>query len=289
MTARREEGEETHPLLKSGWIQGVMFDAPGASYELNVVQENGTGLARKTSRTTRSSDRLVLISHACDIVASDEKYVEALICKKHDPAEEILGAWNKNSPKYFVVDPHSAYVADASHRVKIEKDTLPFLGHYGNSMDELQHVRFVQWLARRYDRPVVPGRIYKGFHAPVYAELTRLHEEDWKPFETFDQVTHDIRIYLPAEESPPYSLGVVYLTRRALTEDELKAIMDIHRVIVGAAHDEVKVEGMPAIVELDEVPYGTILRTQPLIIEHPSWQNEEAAPPAWLLNALPFD
>jgi hypothetical protein len=41
----------------------------------------------------------------------------------------------------------------------------------------------------------------------------------------------------------------------------------------GAQLDEqVRVEGAPAVIELDEVPFGVLRRTQPLIIEYPSWE-----------------
>jgi hypothetical protein len=285
MTGGQDEEVPTHPLLEAGWIQGVMFDAPGAAYGMNVSQGNSTSLAPENVRHVRASERLILISHVCDIVAPEEKYVEALICKKYDPTKDILSAWEKNSPTYFVVDPNLAYVANASHRVKIAKETLLSLNHYGNSMDRLRQDRFVQWLARRYDRPVVPDHIYKRFHRLVYAELNRLHEESWEPLKTFNQVVHEIRIYLPIEESPPYSVGVVYLTRSALTAAQAEAISEIHRVVVGSAHADVNVEGLPIMVELDEVPYGILRRTQPLIIEHPSWEDEEAASPTWLSSS----
>jgi hypothetical protein len=279
----RDDGEQLHPLLAAGWKQGVLFDAPRASYELNVLSASeDPSLELGRIRAVRARERLVLISHACDIKASDERYIEALICKNHNPNEEILSRWDQNSPRYFVVDPEAAYVADASHRVKIEKDALITLRHDGLAMDELRLYRFVEWLTRRYDRPTVPDALYERFHAPVSAALRTLPVDRPGAHRTFNIATNEIRVTLPTETLPPYRIGVVYLTLQGLSEEQLEAIHEVHQIIAEAASNEVIVEMEPVIIELDEVPFGVLRRTQPLIIEYPCWDNDEAAPPGWL-------
>ncbi len=197
-----DEGEQMHPLLAAGWRQGMMLDAPGFSYDLNILASDGT-LERGYSRAVRGGEQLVLISHACDIKADDEKYVEALICRKYDPAKEILGPWDQNSPRYFIVDPSAAYVADASHRVKIGKSALLSLNPYEPTMDELRLYRFVEWLTRRYDRPTIPDPVYERFHAPVYAALRELVKENPEVWKNFNVATNDVRVRLPNEVHPP--------------------------------------------------------------------------------------
>lgn len=77
-------------------------------------------------------------------------------------------------------------------------------------------------------------------------------------------------------------MAIVYITRSVVTEEQVEAVIDVHRSIVTSVADEVRVNDPPSIIELDEVPYGVIRRTQPLIFEHPSWGAEDAAPPVWL-------
>ncbi len=283
MAEHDEDAEHLNPLLAAGWQQGVLFDAPRASYELNILSTSeDQSLELGRIRAIRARERLVLVSHACDIQAPDETYIEALICKRHDPNDEILGRWDQNSPRYFVVDPRAAYVADASHRVKIEKGALLTLGHHGLAMDELRLYRFVEWLTRRYDRPTVPDAIYERFHAPVSAALRTLPFDQPGTHGAFNLATNEIRVALPTETFPPYRIGVVYLTLSSLSEEQLEAIHEVHQIIAAAADNAVIVETEPVIIELDEVPFRVLRRTQPLIIEYPSWENDEAAPPSWL-------
>jgi len=275
------EHEEPNPLLTAGWQQGVLFDAPDASYALNIVAPEGD-IAQGEVRTVRTRERLVIISHACDITSNDEKYIEALICRKYDPNAEILGRWDQNSPRYFIVDPAEAFVADASHRLKISKNLLATLTHDDLAMDELRFYRFVQWLTRRYDRPTVPDDIYERFHRPVYSALGELAGTRTELFELFNAETNEIRVVLPEGLEPPYSLGMIYLTLPALTPEQLESINGIHRVIAEAAGEHVYVAEAPVIFELDEAPFGVMRRTQPFIIEYPSMENESAALPSWL-------
>lgn len=283
MVEHHGDGEQSHPLLAAGWRQGVIFDAPGTSYDLNILSSE-CSLERGRPRALRRGEQLVLISHACDIKADDEKYVEALICRKCDPNKGILGRWDQNSPRYFIVDPQAAYVADASHRVKISKDALSSLSHHGCVMDELRQYRFVEWLTRRYDRPTVEDPVYERFHAPVNAALKELEEAGSEVWQSFNLVTNEIRVLLPTETRPPYTIGIVYLTLPAITEEQAEAIDEIHRIITEAANKDVRVQDPPVVIELDEVPFGVLRRTQPLIIEYPSWGDDNAAQPTWLLE-----
>jgi hypothetical protein len=283
VSEHHDECEAAHPLLAAGWRQGVIFDAPGTSYDLNILSSDGT-LERGRPRAIRAGERLVLISHACDIKADDEKYVEALICRKHDPTKEILGRWDQNSPRYFIVDPRAAYVADASHRVKVSKDALLSLTRDEYDMDELRLYRFIEWLTRRYDRPTIPDSVYQRFHARVYAALRGIAEEKPEVWENFNVATNDVRVWLPDEVHPPYTIGIVYATGSGLTEEQTEAIHEVHRIIVDAVGQEVILRGPPVIIELDELTFGVLRRTQPLIIEHLSWVDDEAAPPPWLLE-----
>lgn len=280
-----DNSQISHSLLTDGWLQGVIFDAPGASYNRNALSSKGM-VEPQYPRTVRGKERLVVISHACDITSDEEKYIEALICKRHDPDANVLGRWDQNSPRYFIVDPNEAWVADASHRVKIDKTALSSLNHYGCAMDEHRQYRFVEWLTRRYDRPTVPDHIYERFHTPVYAALNELAETGAAKWRAFNTAVNEIRVRLPQETIPPYTIGVVYLTSSVLTEFQAEAIDEIHSVIIRAMNEEVRIEDPPAIIELDEVPFGVLRRTQPLILDYPSWEDDDNARPIWSMTTL---
>lgn len=269
-------------LIDAGWVQGVTFDAPGASYDLNAPA-GSAALGRIQPRTIRhqSGECLVLISHACDIQAEDEKYVETLICQQHDPNSPVVRRWDQNSPQRFLIDPTTGYVADARHRIKVAKPALLTMVHHGQLMDEERLYRFVEWLTRRYDRPTVPDHIHDLFHRPVHQALNRLDDEDGGFWEQFNRAVNEIRVTLPTEMSPPYSIGVVYLTASSLSVEQADAIDDVHQVIRQAAHEEIHVPERPVVIELDEVPFKVMRRTQPLIIEYPSWGDDETAQPPW--------
>lgn len=283
MAEGQGDSEQTHPLLAAGWCQGVMFEAQGTSYDVNI-RSTGDSFQRIQGRAVRSNEQLVLISHACDIKDHEENYVEALICRRHDPTKEILGRWDQNSPQYFMVDTEAAYVANARHRIKISKDTLKSLNHNGCPMDDLRQLRFVEWLTRRYDRPTISDSVYERFHVPVYAALRELEvarSADWR---AFNEITNEIRVTMPLEINPPYTIGMVYLTLPEITQEQAKAITEVHRVITEAASQNVSVHDAPAVIELDEVSFGVLRRTQPLIIEYPSWEDGGVAQPPWFVD-----
>ncbi len=281
MAESHDESEQSHPLLAAGWCQGVTFDAPGASYSLNVLSAEGV-LEQGQPRRVRQKERLILISHACDIKSGDEAYVEALICKNLNPSKEILGRWDQNSPRYFIVDPDAAWVADASYRIKLEKQVLSTLSHYGCAMDDLRQYRFVEWLTRRYDRPTVPDHIYERLHAPVVGALKDLHATQSMTWTLFNIAVNEIRVSLPVEQHAPYTAGIVYITIDTLTAEQADAIYDVHRLIVSVVDSQVLINEPPVILELDEVPFGILRRTQPLILDYPSWE-DDAASPTWLV------
>ncbi len=269
-------------LIDAGWLQGVTFDAPGASYGLNALAQSAE-FGRVQPRTIRhqKGECLVLISHACDIQAEDEKYVETLICQRHDLNSPVVRRWDQNSPQRFLIDPATGYVADARHRIKLAKTALLTMAHHGQQMDDERLNRFVEWLTRRYDRPTVPDHIHDLFHRRVHQALNHLDDLDAEFWAQFNRAVNEIRVYLPTEATPPYSIGVVYLTASSLSVEQADAIDDVHQVIRQAAHEEIRVPERPVVIELDEVPFRVMRRTQPLIIEYPSWGNDETAQPTW--------
>lgn len=267
------------PLFELGWRQGVTFSAPGAAYEVN--RRAGDVFEPARERAAKQRERLVLISHDCDLRSGEESYAEALICKQQDPVKQrsLLARWDKFSPRMFIVDPAAAWVADARHRIKVAKSDLAVCASHGSAMDALRHDRFVAWLARRYDRPAVDDALHDGFHAPAAALLRALESEHSELLGLFNAAVHEMRVTLPSEASPPFEIGIVYLTKSGLSEREAEAIDELHARLVEAATDDVSVRPSGVVEALDDIPFRVIRRTQPLIFDYLSSEDDAAPPP----------
>jgi len=154
------------------------------------------GVAHYAVATPRTGEWLVLASQACDIVKPEasEPRVDALRAFQ-TTNETILRMADRNSVRYFLLDPARRLVADASFRVQIEKPVLrlyqPESGlEPGN---EERRRRFIRWLARRYDRPALPDAVVKAIGEPIRGLLTALVDGGATPAVALDYVD-EVRI-----------------------------------------------------------------------------------------------
>jgi hypothetical protein len=156
-------------LLEAGWRQGAVFDAPSVYFAWNENPASGKDEATTMkARKKRSKEKLVLVTQDCDIKASaeEESYVEALVCVV-ERRQDFLHRIDRNSARWFVVDPGSGLVAQAKYRVQIAKEALTTLTPEVWPSTATRLDRFVQWLARRYDRPAIPDPIVEAFQRPL--------------------------------------------------------------------------------------------------------------------------
>jgi hypothetical protein len=273
--------DDDHQLLAAGWKPGVLFDAPGAVCGWNIAHDNEAGSLQIVGqpRTIRKSERLVLISHPCDITSRDEERVEALICKRHSRTKnrEWLKRVERNSARYFVVDPEAAYVAVASYRIQIAKEALSSLAPDPLVMDEVRLSRFIDWLARRYDRPTISDRIYNTFHRPIYAALEKMDADP--VMSAFNDIVHEIRVKPSQRHQAPYDMGLLFLVHSEAYSVEGATAIDAVAAAIESELDPNQID-LPLRIEyfpVDEVPYRVILRTQPLMLEYLSYEGEEIA------------
>src|SRR5262245_33199693 len=112
-------------LLDHGWTQGAVFRAEGAECSTLVRQPPEAVKLAAKPRVVRAQELLVVVSQDCDILARPdiEPHVEALICKP-ERRRDYLDSIDRNSPRYFVVDPAEGMVAQACYRVLIAKAAL---------------------------------------------------------------------------------------------------------------------------------------------------------------------
>jgi hypothetical protein len=218
-----EVSPERPNLIEQGWHPGVVFSAPGASYSLNQLTEEG-GYEEVCNFVLSEDDRLVLISHECDIVSRDELYVEALVCHVVNPNESKLIQWDRNSARRFVVDFDTAYVADATKRLKILKRDLP-TANDGSPMDDERRRRFVDWLGARYIRPVVPDNLASDFVNPVRELFRRWTKRNKDPECSVLDSLEQVRFRILGESE----VGILYLLKATeLGEGEEEALALVH-------------------------------------------------------------
>jgi hypothetical protein len=263
-------------LLMAGWYQGAVFNAPPISFACNDVADPASGEASSLQiRKLKSREKLVLLTQDCDILSGAEPYVEAMICvteKKRDFLERI----DRNSSRWFVIDPENGLVAEAKYRVQISKKLLetlkpePWPGH----PERLR--RFIRWLGRRYDRPAIEDEIVEVFQKPLEKVFERLLEEQPALVATFNRAVHEVRVNIPLRESIPFDLHLILLTKsEGLSEEEADAIDDIIDEIVAIVD--------PGQVELDEtrilsaetMSVAEYFGTRPIFLEYHSYQGDE--------------
>lgn len=278
------DADESLPsLYEQGWRQGVMFEAPGLSYE--SVQFSGPNdITAKRGKIVSSKDSLIVISHDCDINSPTEKYIEVLLCRREDPEKDILQKWDKrSSPAYFVVEFSHAWVAVAAHRIKLAKESLVNIQVGTCPMDADRRRQFIEWLSRRYDRPMVSDKIHDLLNKPVDAALARVEQEQPDIWRDFCLALHEIRVILSDIEEIPCRAQFLYVTQEDVSKAHLDAISSINRIMCDSAGEGIYVEEYPEIQSLDQVPYQLIVRSIPYNLDYPSRSDPDSPRPTWEL------
>jgi len=273
--ATRDEGAQ---LVERGFVCGSLFAAPGSSYVTSQRNEKGDfDPAAAKSRRTKPKERLVVISHACDIISEQESYIEALICKPEDPTNKRIHQIARYDPRHFLVDPDTAWVAWAEHRVKILKEAL-FDVAIEKRMDSDRNEDFKQWLALRYGRTEVPDAVHDHFSAPVTRLLDKLEDSGNPHFTRMNQCLRQLRIGAPEDNNPDRTVRILYLTKDIPTADEDGAIRAVHSMISDLVAEHFSVPP-PMISKYADIPYGFILGTEPLMVDYLSHPPADTAPP----------
>lgn len=265
-------------LYSSGWKQGVIFTAPSAAFAHNTPPPNGSSTTLSIEqRAVKAKERLVLVTQDCDITAKtdDEPYVEALICdtKSASFASKI----DRNSARYFLIDPATRLVANARYRVVLDKRALVALTPepWLSSQDRFE--RFVRWLARRYDRPAIPDEMVKVFQDPIQQALQALDQTSPAVGAAFSRAIHEMRVNLPEHEQPPFELQLVFLIKReGLTDEETDSLFTAFDAIQGELDPKlVTLDPNPRIVTTEEISMAEYFATRPLFLEYLTYKGEE--------------
>lgn len=196
-------------LFDLGWRQGALFTAPVA-YSWN--SPTASGETEQGIRPVKPSERLVVITQDCDIVAPRyiEPCIEALVVQT-ERNENYLAKIDRNSARQFLVDPREHLVAVARYRVQVAKELLATSRPEPWPGGSERFGRFVRWLARRYDRPALPDALVELLQRPVERALNRLDEQDPAAGRAFTAALSEIRASLPVSDAPPFEVELVFL------------------------------------------------------------------------------
>jgi len=264
-------------LLRRGWKQGTLFNAPSIYFTYHdLCQLNTEILTSVQERKLKANERLIVISQDCDIKdIQQEKYIEAIICKPYN--QKFIEKVSQLSARWFVVDPKTRLVAEAKYKIQIAKQVFLRLQpepwpDSSNRLDE-----FIRWLARRYDRPALPDTMVEVFQKPIEQEVNSLKEEHPDIFIAFNDVVHNIRVNLPENEDPPFDLYLTFLVRPdGLTEEAINAI-DFTKEIIKTCLDANLVHLDPDIRTLTEeqISMREYFASRPLYFDYLTYGGEE--------------
>lgn len=217
--ASRSLGES---LYARGWKQGAICQGVEAEWGYRP-------------KRVKADDQLVIISQDCDISATVdvEPYIEALVCHvEHD--RQRLPGFTRTSSRNFVIDFDTGLVANAVKRVFLMKKSIPATDPSPWPGTPKHFDWFVQWLARRYDRPAVSDSLVDAFQRPV----THAYEEFTKSYPdlalAFNRAVRQLRVSFPASMTSPFLIHLTVLAvRESLSEHELDAIDRVKSVLRG--------------------------------------------------------
>lgn len=263
-------------LVDRGWVQGAWFAPPSAAVYVNQFGDASGASPPPGARALKARERLIVVTQTCDIVSPDEPYVEALVCQR-ERSRDYLARLDRNSARQFVIDPAGGWVARAAYRVLIDKARLAELTPepWPGAPERLD--RFVRWLARRYDRPALPDVLVDVFQRRVEAALRQFDDDQPAVSAAFSAAVHEMRVNLPAHETPPFDLQFILLVRRdGLTELEADAIQAaIDAIRQGLDPGGVHLDPEVRIVTDEEISLAEYLATRPLFLEYLTYRGDE--------------
>lgn len=264
----------------SKWRQGVLFSAPEVSVAWNERSTDTPSRVITKCRKPRSGEKFVVISQTCDIKAKkgDEPYIEALLCSREKNVT-YLARVDRNSARKFVISTDMNLVAEAKYRVLLDKDMLDILAPEPWPGTAERYNRFVRWLARRFDRPALPDKMVEAFQIPVENILKQIDEESPTIGMAFSQAVYELRVNMPENEEPPYTLSLLMMCKQdELSIEEADAISYVFDIIHSNLDTSIiHLDPEKRFLTDEEISLKEHRATRPLFLEHYTYKGEEIA------------
>lgn len=209
-------------LLERGCRQGAVIEQPARL--LWLAARGGSSAELVVGDETVPDARLVVASQDCDIKAASEPRVEALMARWTEDARETYAARKRNSARLFaLVDEGTrVLVADARHRVHIDKRALHGARFSRVLAEGISRDRFARWLGGRYDRPAIPDALVAAINKPIVRDVGSLLKKKSSPLSGLltDKV-EELRFRVRRDSPLSLDLVVMVADRQLLSaEDE---------------------------------------------------------------------
>jgi len=270
-------------LYERGWRQGVVFSPPlewQMTCLVNVKSDEGV---RRREKVLAQSEKLLLISHDCDIANSSFPYVEALVCKTFNVETESglrnIRRIGPNDPRSFVINREAGIVAETKYRVIFEKGLLNNLSEPEFVIsEELEIARFREWLAMRYARAVFPDRLHELIFYPLVQIIRKDQDANSSAFRLVDELLHGIRVRVLNEEAEILEVGLLIVLKDIgddLTAAHLDAVKSLVTLLTNHlySHDQIRFAGTQQVL-YEEVRYVDIQRTMALSTDWASYNDD---------------
>jgi hypothetical protein len=164
-------------------------------------------------------EQLVVTSQTCDVIKPPDKepFIDAVraYVAKQKP--------NKNSPRYFLLNPDTMLVADAAFHVQLDKEML--LGDSpkpGLSEDPRIQEWFSVWLSNRFIREAFADEVVEAVIRPFKAAIRAFQKSKDPDVQSVLQLC-ELRI-LDLQPSASYAVDLVVLTAEPLEGAEELAL-----------------------------------------------------------------
>jgi hypothetical protein len=246
-------------LVARGWRQGVFAPvAEGAS--VPYLKHSSGGSVELESRAIKAQERLVVVSHACDLErpTSVEPFAELLVCSKQRRSYLPKIA---HSPRSFVVDEESGLVANAKYRVLLDKAVLLDLEPEPWPSSDARLHMFEKWLGARYDRPGFSDLAKTEVVRPLQRAYAALVERDPAVSFALARAVREVRIVV-REDSAPAVAHVLVVIWSTLTPRQADAVDELANAFVAALNPKtVRLAAPPTTAPLDRVSAREYLLT----------------------------
>lgn len=257
-------------LYELGWRQGTLFLASAVSPTYFAACE---GSLRAVEPASQSECYFVLVTQDCDLVAKKESLVEALQCRAEEGYRIRSNNWRE-----YVVQEHPELVAEAAHRVLLDKSALAELKPVGRVSDERA---FARWLARRFDRPAVPDSIVECFQKPANDVMRRFFKRSATDARLFNEVVREIRVNLPSSVDPPYALHLtILLEGNGISADQLAVVEAVRDLVLerfGPSDPLVALDREIRLLSDEEMTVAEYFASVPLWFDDLTYRGDQVA------------
>lgn len=243
------------------WRQGQTLADTGSAVVTLGGKATHTLVWRHVERN--EGQRLVVTTQSCDMdkPLRDEPNVTA-IPAFHTADKALLHYANRNSARFFLLDPKTGLVADAGVVVLIDKRVLASASpEPGLSEDPQRQAWFSRWLARRYTRLALEDAVVKAVVGPIMATIRKkLKDADTSAALAW---VNEIRIRHLVPSSF-YKVEMLLICDEPVPAHESEVVAKLMATIAKALDPAVAQLASWEMASLREISYADVLETDEL-------------------------